>query len=66
MMASRPLAPPPASPDSAEFAAAAKEGRFLIRRCTNCGKPHWYPRPLCPFCFGATEWEPALRTGHTV
>ncbi len=63
MMASRAIPAPPASPDSAEFIAAAKQGRFLIRRCTACGKPHWYPRPLCPFCFGETAWEPASGRG---
>ncbi len=58
-MATRTLPAPPASPESAAFVVAAKEGRFLIRRCTACGKPHWYPRAVCPFCFGATEWEEA-------
>ena len=19
--------------------------------CLDCGRPHWYPRPHCPFCF---------------
>ncbi len=54
---------PPINPESAPFYAAAAEGRFLIRRCTVCGKPHWYPRALCPFCFGATEWEQASGDG---
>jgi uncharacterized OB-fold protein len=26
------------------------------RRCTSCGKPHFYPRAICPFCLGDTEW----------
>ena len=43
MMPESTLPAPPASPESVEFVAAAKEGRFLIRRCTACGKPHWYP-----------------------
>jgi uncharacterized protein len=54
---------PPLNPESAPFYAAAEEGRFLIRRCTACGKPHWYPRAVCPFCFGATEWEEASGRG---
>jgi len=54
---------PPASPDSAPFVAAAKEGRFLLRRCTACAKAHWYPRSLCPFCFGETAWEEASGNG---
>ncbi|MCF4123928.1 Zn-ribbon domain-containing OB-fold protein [Methylobacterium sp. SyP6R] len=54
---------PPASPDSAPFVAAAREGRFLLRRCAACGKAHWYPRALCPFCFGETAWEEASGEG---
>ena len=54
---------PPVGPEAAPFYAAAAEGRFLIRRCTACRKPHWYPRAVCPFCFGATEWEGASGRG---
>ena len=28
------------------FWDAVKEGRFLIRRCTACGRAHHYPRPF--------------------
>ena len=35
----------------------------MIRRCKDCHKPHWYPRALCPFCFGETEWEAASGDG---
>ncbi|AWN52850.1 OB-fold domain-containing protein [Methylobacterium sp. 17Sr1-1] len=54
---------PPASPEATPFVAAAKEGRFLLRRCTACGKAHWYPRSLCPFCLGETAWEEASGEG---
>ncbi len=30
-----------------------QEGRFLIKRCTACGKAYWYPRAICPFCMSA-------------
>ena len=53
---------PPASPESTTFYDAAATGKFLIRRCTVCSRPHWYPRAVCPFCFGATAWEEA--SGH--
>ena len=39
---------------------AAREHRLLIKRCTACGQPHWYPRPFCPHCWSeAVEWEEA-------
>lgn len=62
-MTDRSMANPPITPESAPFFAAAREGRFLIRRCGACGKAHWYPRVLCPFCFGETAWEDASGRG---
>jgi len=57
-----PGAPEP-SPETQEFWDATKEGRFLVRRCTACGKAHWYPRGICPLCRStATVWEQA--SGH--
>lgn len=50
------LTDPPENPESTPFYDAAAEGRFIGRRCTDCGRFHWYPRPICPFCRGATEW----------
>jgi uncharacterized OB-fold protein len=48
---------PNPSPETEAFWAAAGEGRFLVRRCTACGKAHWYPRSTCPFCAStATKW----------
>jgi uncharacterized OB-fold protein len=42
------------------FWEAAREGRFLIRRCRDCGRAHYYPRPFCPSCWsGAVDWEDA-------
>ena len=44
--------------ESKPFWDAAAEGRFLIKRCTACGKAHWYPRSICPHCFSdQTVWE---------
>ena len=54
---------PPVGPESAAFYAAAAEGRFLVPRCTACGRAHWYPRGQCPFCFGRVAWEPASGSG---
>lgn len=44
--------------ESKPFWDAAKEGRFLIKRCGACGEAHWYPRSICPHCHStATTWE---------
>lgn len=35
----------------------AAAGRLLLKKCNVCGKTHFYPRALCPFCFAdRTEW----------
>ncbi len=45
------------------FFEAARRGVLRLRRCTACARPHWYPRPVCPFCSGDTEWIDAAGTG---
>ena len=62
-MADRRMPAPPLTPESAPFQDAAAEGRFMLRRCTACGRAHWYPRAVCPFCFGETAWEQASGRG---
>ena len=42
---------PQGNPESKPFWDAAAQGKFLIKRCTACGEPHYFPRTLCPFCF---------------
>ncbi|WP_077002281.1 Zn-ribbon domain-containing OB-fold protein [Variovorax sp. KK3] len=59
----RPLAAPQVDAATAHYWAQAKEGRLSTRRCTDCGKLHWYPRALCPFCMGDTEWVPLAGQG---
>ena len=53
----RPLSAPMVDASTEAFWAATIEGRLTSRRCQQCGKLHWYPRPICPFCQGDTEWE---------
>ena len=43
--------------------SAAKEGVLRIKRCTDCARLHWYPRALCPYCLGDTEWVDASGKG---
>ena len=54
----RAIPAPMTNPETEPFWAAAREGRFLVRACTACGRTHWYPRAVCPFCFSdRTEWR---------
>ena len=51
--------------ESKPFWDAAQEGKFLIKRCTACGEPHWYPRTICPFCHSSeTVWEESKGEGE--
>lgn len=59
----RKVTPPVQNPETTHFWNAANEGRLLLRRCTACNKPHFYPRTLCPFCLGQTNWEDASGNG---
>jgi len=63
IMEDRKMPPNCSNPESDPFYAAADQGKFMIRRCTSCKKAHWYPRAVCPFCFGSTEWEQASGEG---
>jgi uncharacterized protein len=60
----RKLTAPVVNAESKTFWDAAREGRFLVPFCTACGKAHWYPRAICPFCAGdKIEWRPASGKG---
>ena len=55
---------PQGNPETAPFWDAAKQGKFLIKRCTACGEPHYFPRSICPFCFSdKTVWEESSGEG---
>jgi uncharacterized OB-fold protein len=46
------------------FWNAARDRRFVIPVCAACGKAHWYPRAICPFCDSAkVEWRAASGKG---
>jgi uncharacterized protein len=63
-MNERVIPAPSVDAESQPFYEAAKQGRFLIRRCRACLRAHWHPRSLCPFCFGETEWSEASGEGE--
>ncbi len=55
---------PVRTPETAAFWDAANEKQLLYAICRACGKPHYYPRKLCPFCFSArVDWNPSSGTG---
>ncbi len=60
----RTIAAPPIYPDNQEFWAGTAAGKLLVKHCTTCGKPHWYPRPQCPFCMSdQTVWKESAGAG---
>ncbi len=59
----RKIPAPKPTPETRAFWDAAAQGKFLIGRCTACGKAHWYPRTTCPFCWSETEWVEASGRG---
>ena len=60
----RPLGAVVVDPATEPYWAAARQGVLRLRRCTACAQVHWYPRPLCPFCMGDTEWVDARGKGE--
>jgi uncharacterized protein len=60
----RKIPAPVVTVETQAFWDAAQQGRFTIPVCTACGKPHWYPRAICPFCDdGKVEWRDASGKG---
>jgi uncharacterized protein len=46
------------------FWNAARARRFVVPTCSACGRAHWYPRAICPFCgSGKVEWREASGKG---
>ena len=62
--AARPIPAPVPNPETEVFWAAANDRNLLLRRCLACQKVHYYPRSLCPHCYGETIWEEASGRGH--
>ena len=63
-MDERRITAPVPNPETEAFWQAAAEGRFILRACAACGRAHWHPRAICPFCFSdRTEWRPASGRG---
>jgi hypothetical protein len=60
----RTIPSPVVTVETQPFWDAARQGRFMVPTCTACGKAHWYPRAVCPFCTeGTIEWRDASGQG---
>lgn len=60
--ADRPLPAPDAH--TAPYWEAAHGHRFVLPHCEECGRYHFYPRSLCPFCRSARLiWSAASGRG---
>jgi uncharacterized OB-fold protein len=60
----RKIDPPVVTAETQAFWNAAREGRFLVPFCAACGRAHWYPRAICPFCTSENiEWRPGSGRG---
>ena len=60
----RKITSPVVNAETKAFWDAARQNRFLIPVCTACGKAHWYPRAICPFCAGdKIAWREASGRG---
>ncbi|WP_332715680.1 Zn-ribbon domain-containing OB-fold protein [Pelagibacterium mangrovi] len=48
---------PSPDPETLPFWEAAARDRFVLPKCNQCGRVHWYPRGTCPFCLSSDiEW----------
>jgi uncharacterized protein len=47
---------PEPTPETQPFWDGCARGELMLQRCRACGKPYFYPRPICPSC-GSTDVE---------
>lgn len=53
-----------AYPETTPFWEAAEQNKFLLKSCSDCKRPHWYPRVICPMCGSSnTLWTEASGKG---
>lgn len=63
MTVARKIMAPAVNVETKPFWEAANQGKLLLKRCLSCNEVHYYPRALCPFCFGETQWEESKGQG---
>ena len=56
---------PTIDPGTAPYWEALAQGKLLLKSCRSCGKPHFYPREICPHCFSDDlNWVEASGLGE--
>lgn len=51
---------PRPTPETQPFWDGTKAHKLMLPWCVECGKPHFYPRSLCPFCLSdRIDWRQA-------
>jgi uncharacterized OB-fold protein len=64
-MTDRTYPDPAINMESEAYWQAANDGKLMLKRCTDCGETHFYPRAICPGCFSDnTEWYEASGKGR--
>jgi uncharacterized OB-fold protein len=49
---------PVPTPETRPYWEAARRHELTLQRCRGCGRFFFYPRAVCPHCFGAElEWQ---------
>jgi uncharacterized OB-fold protein len=60
----RKIQAPQPNAETAAFWEAAEQGKLMIGKCNACGKVHYCPRAICPFCFSdMTQLQQASGNG---
>src|SRR5260370_12537583 len=59
----RKIQAPQPNPETKAFWDAAAAGKVMMGKWLACGKPDYYPRAICPFCF-SDKTELLQAAGH--
>jgi uncharacterized OB-fold protein len=55
---------PETNPETKPVFEGFAANKLMVPRCNKCGKAHWYPRGICPYCFSQElKWEQASGDG---
>ena len=56
---------PVIDPGTEPYWRGLNEHKLLLKSCQGCGKTHFYPRELCPYCYSDQfTWIEAAGTGE--